>query len=65
MKRPSQIGPLALVCAAFAIVSFSAPTFGLLGRTILLAVVAASAAQAVYAGGRLVARSDFLPTNED
>ena len=64
-KRPSQIGPLALVCVAFVIVSFSAPTFGLLGRTILLAVVAASAAQAVYAGGRLVARFDFLPTNED
>ena len=64
-KRPSQIGPLALVCAAFVIVLFSAPTFGLLGRTILLAVVAASAAQAVYAGGRLVSRFDFLPTNED
>ena len=64
-KRPSQIGPLALVCAAFVIVSLTAPTFGLLGRTILLAVVAASTAQAVYAGGRLVARFDFLPTNED
>ena len=64
-KQPSQIGPLALVCAAFVIVSLSAPTFGLLGRTILLAVVAASAAQAVYAGGRLVARFDFLPTHED
>lgn len=64
-RRPSQIGPLALVCAAFAIVSFNPPSFGFLGRTILLAVVAASAAQAVYAGGRLVARFDFLPTNED
>ena len=63
--RPSQFGALALVCAAFLFVSFSAPSFGLLGRMVLLSVVAASAAMAVYVGGRLVARIDFLPTTED
>lgn len=64
-KQPSQIGSLALVCAAFLVVSFSAPSFGPVGRMVLLSVVAASAALAVYAGGRLVARFDFLPTNEE
>lgn len=64
-KLPSQLGSLGLVCAAFLIVSFSAPSFGLVGRTILLSVVAACAALAVHVGGRLVARFDFLPTNEE
>ena len=64
-KQPSQFGSLGLVCAAFLTVSFTAPSFGLVGRALLLAGVAASAVLAVYAGGRLVARFDFLPTNED
>ena len=64
-KQPSQFGSLGLVCAAFLTVSFTAPSFGFLGRTVLLAIIAASAALAVYAGGRLVARFDFLPTSED
>ncbi|MCY4014577.1 MAG: hypothetical protein OXG82_17890 [Gammaproteobacteria bacterium] len=64
-KRPSQLGSLALVCAAFLFVSFSAPSFGPVGRMVLLSVVAGSAALAVYVGGRLVARFDFLPTNEE
>lgn len=64
-KQPSQVGSLALVCAAFLFVSFSAPSFGPVGRMVLLSVVAASAVMAVYAGGRLVARFDFLPTNEE
>lgn len=64
-KQPSQVGSLALVCVAFLFVSFSAPSFGPVGRMALLSVVAASAALAVYAGGRLVARFDFLPTNEE
>ncbi len=64
-KQPSQFGSLGLVCAAFLTVSFTAPAFGLLARTLLLAVVAASAALAIYVGGRLVARFDFPPTNED
>ena len=64
-KRPAHVGSLALVCAAFLFVSFSAPSFGPVGRVVLLLVVAGSAALAVYAGGRLVARFDFLPTSED
>ena len=64
-KQPSQFGSMGLVCAAFLVVSFTAPSLGFFGRTVLLAVIAASAALAVYAGGRLVARFDFLPTNED
>ena len=64
-KQPSQFGSLGLVCAGFLIVSFTAPSFGPLGRTVLLAVLAACVALAVYVGGRLVARLDFLPTNEE
>ncbi|MCY3811843.1 MAG: hypothetical protein OXH15_08620 [Gammaproteobacteria bacterium] len=64
-KQPSQFGSLGLACAAFLFVSFSAPSFGPVGRMVLLSVVAASAVLAVYAGGRLVARFDFLPTNEE
>ena len=65
VKQPSHVGSLAVVCTVFLIVSFTAPSFGLLGRTILLAVVASSAALAICAGGRLVARFDFLPTHKD
>ena len=64
-KQPSQFLSMGLVCTAFLVVSFAAPSFGFLGRTVLLVAIAASAAAAVYAGGRLVARFDFLPTNED
>lgn len=64
-KQPSHVGSLGLVCTAFLIVSFTAPSFGLLGRTVLLAAIVGSAALAVYAGGGLVARFDFLPTSED
>ena len=64
-KQPLQLGSMGLVCAAFVIVSFAAPSLGPLGRTVLLVVVAASVAVAVYVGGRLVARFDFLPTNEE
>lgn len=64
-KQPSQLGSLGLVCAAFLIVSFAAPSFGPLGRTILLAAVAASVVMAIYAGSRLIARIDFLPSSEE
>ena len=64
-KQPSQLGSMGIVCAAFLTVSFAAPSLELLGRTVLLAAVAASAVLAIYAGGHLVARFDFLPTQED
>ena len=63
--RPLHVAQLATMCAAFLIVSFSAPTFDTVGRIALILACAASAALAVTVGGRAIARLDFLATTDE
>ena len=64
-RHTAYIGTVAVACVIYLIVFHTAPTFELVGRVVLLLLLLSSAACAVYAGGRALARIDFLPTNED
>ena len=64
-RQPAYIGMVAIACVIYLVVFHKAPTFEIVGRVVLLLVFLSSIAFAVYAGGRALARIDFLPTNED
>ena len=64
-RQPAYIGMVAVACVIYLVVFHKAPTFEIIGRVVLLLMFLSSAAFAVYAGGRALARIDFLPTNED
>ena len=64
-RQRAYIGMVAVACVIYLVVFHKAPTFEIVGRVVLLLVFLSSVAFAVYAGGRALARIDFLPTNED
>ena len=64
-RQPAYVGMIVVACVIYLIAFHRAPTFELVGRVVLLLMLLSSAALAVYAGGRALARIDFLPTRQD